>query len=161
MTAIRLLFPGSFDPPHLGHLDVIRRASHLAAAGGGQVVLGVAANPDKPGMLPTTERVALLRAITQEFPNIEIHTYPGATVRFAQEQGITALVRGLRNHLDLEDERAMAEVNRQHGFDTVFLLTTPIYAHLSSRLVRGARAAGLALSGLVPEAVAQALEHRR
>lgn len=160
MTSLRLLFPGSFDPPHLGHVDVARRAAALAAAGGGRLILGIAANPDKPGLLPVAQRIALLQETTAAFGNVDVATYPGATVHFARDQGITSLVRGLRNHLDLEDERAMAEVNRQAGFDTIFLLTTPEYAHLSSRLVRNVRAAGLDVAGLVPPAVAAALDRR-
>ena len=154
---MRLLFPGSFDPPHLGHLDVIRRAAALARSGGGELLVAVADNPDKPGWLPLERRLALVSALCADEPGARAVTYRGATVLFAQTHAVDALVRGIRNPLDFEHEKAMAEVNRSHGIDTMFFMTAGVHAHLSSHLVRSAKAAGLPLTGLIPPMVAHGL----
>ena len=154
---MRLLFPGSFDPPHLGHLDVVQRAASLARAAGGELLVAIADNPDKSSFLPLDRRVMLLQALFDHDPTVSVVTYRGATVLFARENRVTALVRGLRNPLDFEHEKSMAEVNRAHGVDTVFLVTAGVHAHLSSHLVRSARAAGLPLDDLVPPQVVEVL----
>ena len=154
---MRLLFPGSFDPPHLGHLDVIQRAAAVAHGGGGELLVAIAEHPEKPGWLPVARRVELVTALCVDIPGTRVVSYRGATVRFAQQHGITTLVRGLRNPLDFEHEKSMAEVNRSHGFDTMFFMTAGAHAHLSSNLVRAAQAAGLSVSGLVPPLVASGL----
>jgi pantetheine-phosphate adenylyltransferase len=154
---MRLLFPGSFDPPHLGHRDVIQRAAALARSGGGELLVAVADNPDKPGWLPIERRLALVAALCAEEPGARAVTYRGATVLFAQTHAVDALVRGIRNPLDFEHEKSMAEVNRSHGIDTMFFMTAGVHAHLSSHLVRSAKAAGLPLTGLIPPSVALGL----
>lgn len=154
---MKLLFPGSFDPPHLGHLDVIRRAAELARSGGGELLVAVADNPDKPGWLAIDRRIALLAELCREVPGTRSVSFRGATVLFAQTNGVDALVRGIRNPLDFEHEKAMAEVNRSHGVDTLFFMTAGVHAHLSSHLVRSAKTAGLPIDSLVPPAVAKAL----
>lgn len=150
---MRLLFPGSFDPPHFGHLDVIERAAAVARTGGGELLVAVADNPDKPGWLPLERRLALVTAMCQLVPGTRVVTYRGATVLFAQTAGVDTLVRGLRNPLDFEHEKAMAEVNRSHGVDTLFFMTAGSHAHLSSHLVRSARIAGLPIDRLLPPLV--------
>jgi pantetheine-phosphate adenylyltransferase len=145
---MHLLFPGSFDPPHLGHLDLIRRASAL-----GPVTVAVAIHPEKSGFLPVATRVDLLRAITSDLP-VTVTSYTGATVHFARQIGATTLIRGLRHGQDLEAERPLAVLNRSFGIDTVFLIADPAHVHLSSSTVRAVRAAGLPLGDLLPPAVA-------
>ncbi len=154
---MRLLFPGSFDPPHLGHLDVIQRAAAVAHGGGGELLVAIAEHPDKAGWLPVARRVELVQALCQGIPGTHVVSYRGATVRFAQTHAVTTLVRGLRNPLDFEHEKSMAEVNRSHGFDTLFFMTAGAHSHLSSHLVRAAHAAELPLTGLVPALVAGGL----
>ena len=153
-----MLFPGSFDPPHLGHLDVMRRAAAL-----GELVVGVAIAPNKPGFLSMDVRSAVLRAMLDEagLTQVSVITYAGATIEAAREHGCTALVRGLRNHLDLEHERVMAEVHRRLGLDTLFLLAQGEHVHLSSSMVRHLGAAGLAMDEAVPPAVARVLATRQ
>src|SRR5271170_4610099 len=116
-TAMRALFPGSFDPPHLGHLDLIRRAAALLD----ELVVGVAGNPDKQAFLAVDERIALLRADCAALATVRVVGYQGATTTFAAANGCGVLVRGLRNAGDLEAEQAMAEINRGHGLDTLLL----------------------------------------
>lgn len=152
-----LLFPGSFDPPHLGHLDIMQRAATLARAAGGELLVAIADHPEKRAFLSLDQRLALLSDLCPGDRPTRIVTYRGATVHFAQQNRVTALVRGLRNPLDFEHEKSMAEINRSHGFDTIFFMTTGVHAHLSSHLVRSAHTAGLPVEALVPPAVATAL----
>lgn len=148
-VATKALYPGSFDPPHLGHLDLIRRA----AAQVDHLVVGVALNPDKQPLLSADQRVALLTALSRDLGNVSAVAYQGATVAFAKAQGCTVLIRGLRNAADLDAEFGMAQVNRANGLDTLFLVSDAAHQHLSSRLVKLVASAGLALDALVPSAV--------
>jgi pantetheine-phosphate adenylyltransferase len=150
---MNLLFPGSFDPPHLGHLDLITRGAAL----GGRLVVAVAVHPDKRGWLPVEHRVSLLRACCAHLAQVEVATYQGATLHFARERHLDALLRGVRSAADLDHERAMAEHHRQLGLDTILLLAPGALAHLSSSFVRQVHAAGLGIEALVPPAVAAAL----
>ncbi len=157
---MRLLFPGSFDPPHHGHRDVLQRAANLVASVDGEVLLGIAEHPEKTGFLSLAERLTLLDALCAEIPRTRVLVYRGATVHAARDHGITALVRGLRHAQDLEGEKAMAEVNRRHGFDTIYFVTDARWSFLSSGFIRGVLAAGLPLDDLVPAPVAAALASR-
>ncbi len=153
---MKALFAGSFDPPHLGHLDLIRRAVALLD----ELVVGVACNPDKQGFLAPEQRVALLRGECAGLANVRVATYQGATTAFAAANGCGVLLRGLRNAADLEAEQAMAEVNRAQGLDTLLLPSRSSHLHLSSRLVRQVLSARLPLDGLVSPGVAAALAAR-
>lgn len=153
---MKALYPGSFDPPHLGHLDLIRRA----AAQVDHLVVGVALNPDKQPLLSAERRVGLLTELSRELGNVSAIAYAGATVTFAKAQGCTVLVRGLRNAADLDAEFGMAQVNRANGLDTLFLVSDAAHQHLSSRLVKLVANAGLPLDALVPRAVLAALTSR-
>lgn len=150
---MNLLFPGSFDPPHRGHLDLIRRAAALCEL----LVVGVTANPDKHHCLSPEQRVALLAAECADLVNVRVVTYRGATIAYAKEHGLDAIVRGLRNANDLELEQAMAQVNRDNGVDTLLLTCDSAHLHLSSKLVRLVAQAGLPLDALVTPRVAVAL----
>lgn len=146
---MKALYPGSFDPPHLGHLDLIRRA----AAQVDHLVVGVALNPDKRPLLSAEQRIALLTTLARELKNVSAIAYAGATVAFAKAQGCTVLIRGLRNAADLDAEFGMAQVNRANGLDTLFLVADAAHQHLSSRLVKLVANADLPLDALVPPAV--------
>ena len=150
---MKALYPGRFDPPHLGHLDLIRRAAALAD----KLVVGVAIEPGKPAFLTPHRRVALLRTACADLPNISVVAYRGATVAFARKHNVTVLVRGLRGAADLEAERVMAEVNRANGFDTLFLASAVQHIHLSSSMVRRVVKLGLPLTGLVTVGVAKGI----
>ncbi len=150
---MKALYPGSFDPPHLGHLELIRRAAALVD----ELVVGIAVNPDKTPYLAIEQRLALLRADCAELGNVSVVSYQGATVQAARALGAGALLRGLRNANDLEAEQAMAMVNRANGCETLLLLSSSEHLHISSRLVRLTADAGLELTGLVGPRVAAAL----
>ena len=119
--------------------------------------MAIADHPEKRATLTLEQRIVLLTGLCAGDHTTRIVTYRGATVNFARTHGVTALVRGLRNPLDFENEKSMAEVNRSHGFDTIFFMTAGAHAHLSSQLVRSVRSAGLPVDDLVPPAVAAAL----
>ena len=150
---ISALYPGTFDPPHHGHVDVIRRA----AAQVEQLVVGIAVNPEKKPCLSEKTRVVVLQELCRDLTNVRIATYTEATVAFAKAQGCTVLVRGLRNAADLDAESGMAQINRSHGLESFFLIADVRHQHLSSRLVKQVIAAGLSLDDLVAPAVARAL----
>ena len=139
------LYAGTFDPPTLGHLDIITRAAHFCE----HLFVGVASNPEKNPLFNSEQRIHLLQAECKDMKNVEVRHVDGATVHAAAKLGADVLVRGLRTSLDLDNERAMAEVNRANGFESLFLLTSGILAHVSSSVVRQAFAAGLPLDGLV------------
>jgi pantetheine-phosphate adenylyltransferase len=151
----RALFAGTFDPPHVGHLDLARRAAAVLP-----LTIGIAVNPGKAPRLSPARRKALWRALIAADPALagtQVAMLRGLTTAAARRLGCTVLVRGLRHALDLEAERALATVNRTLGFDTLFLIADGAHIHLSSRLVREAHAAGAPLTGLVPDLVARAL----
>lgn len=143
---MKALYAGSFDPPHLGHIDVIRRAARICD----QLVIGVAGNPEKKPYLPAMARAEVLRAECAGLRNLEVVQYTGATVQWARSNGVNALVRGLRSASDLEAEAAMATINRSNGFETLFLLCDPALSHVSSRMIRQVISAGLSTDGLIP-----------
>lgn len=142
---MKALYAGSFDPPHLGHIDVIRRAARICDS----LVVGVGSNPDKKPFLPAMSRVEILRAECAQCSNIEFTQISGATVHWAKQNKVSALIRGLRTASDLENEAPMATINRSQGFETLFLVCDPSLSHISSRMIRHVMAAGLPTDGLI------------
>jgi pantetheine-phosphate adenylyltransferase len=150
---MKALYAGSFDPPHLGHLDIIRRAAAVAD----QLVVAVAANPEKTPCLPSPVRVGILAAECAGLGNVEVVAFSGATVTWAKANGIACLIRGLRGPADLDAERPMATVNRGFGCETLFLPCDPALGHISSRMIRQVLGAGLPADGLLPARAIEAL----
>lgn len=150
---MKALYAGSFDPPHLGHLDVIRRAARVCD----KLVVAVASNPDKKPFLPALSRTEILRAETAQIGNIEIAQISGATVHWAKANQVNTLIRGLRGPADLEAEAPMAAINRSNGFDTLFLLCDPALSHVSSRMIRQVMAANLPTDGLMTQRTVDAI----
>ena len=152
-----VLYPGSFDPVTLGHLDVLERASRLFD----RVTVVVAAT-GKAGLLPVAERVALFRASVGGLPGVEVHPFSGLLVDEVRGRGATAVVRGIRTQGDYEHEWTMAGVNALLAADVeyVYLLARPHLAAISSTLVRDVLNHGGPLDRLVPEPVARALAGR-
>lgn len=158
MSSRIAVVPGSFDPPTLGHLDVIRRAARLYD----ELHVVVVHNPDKAGMLPAAQRVALLEQSIREdgMPgNVIVGSWSvGLLVDYAQEVGAGVLVKGIRSQVDVAYETPMAVVNRHlAGIETVFLLPEPSHALVSSSLVRQVAGLGGDVSPYVPPAVARFL----
>jgi pantetheine-phosphate adenylyltransferase len=154
-SARHALFPGTFDPVTLGHLDVVRRAAQLFE----RVTVAVASHPSKRELLPLDVRMALLREVTRSIRGVEIAVVEGLTVEGCRALGAGAIVRGLRNATDFEYEAQMARSNRAMApeIETVFLASAPEHVHISSTLVRQVAEMGGPLEGFVPEAVARAL----
>ncbi|MFE2960356.1 pantetheine-phosphate adenylyltransferase [Nocardia tengchongensis] len=144
------LCPGSFDPVTNGHLDVIARAAEQFD----EVVVTVVVNPNKQGMFTVEERMDLIREVTAHLPNVRVESWRGLLVDFAKQQGITAIVKGLRDATDLGYEMQMAQMNRKlTGVDTYFIATNPAYSFVSSSLVKEVAAYGGDIADLLPPVV--------
>jgi pantetheine-phosphate adenylyltransferase len=152
------LFAGTFDPPTLGHLDVIRRATQLFA----RLTVAIAEHPSKQHLLDVETRLRLLRECTRDLANVDVRATHGLTVDAARELGCDVLVRGVRCGTDFDYEAQMAGTNRaMSGLDTALLATAPEHAHLTGTLVRQIVGMGGDVSRLVPAPVARALAERR
>jgi len=143
----RAIYPGSFDPVTLGHLDVIERASKLFD----YLIIGVLNNSAKTPLFSIEERVNMLKEATKDLPNVEVKSFGGLTVEFAKECNAHAVVRGLRAITDFEYELQIAQLNRviSPEIDTVFLTTNLKYAYLSSSSVKEVAAYGGDISHFV------------
>jgi len=155
------IYPGSFDPVTLGHLDVIRRAVAIFP----QLVVAVVGNPSKQPMFSADERVALIATEVAGVPQlagrVEVVAFDGLLVDLCAERGIRTVVKGLRGTGDLEIELRMAQTNRQIGdVESVFLAAAPEHSHLASSFVREIARFGGRLDHAVPPAVERALRGR-
>lgn len=129
------IFPGSFDPVTCGHLDLIERAAKLTE----HLTVAVLYNAAKGGGFFTVEeRVAMLEEVTSHLPNVNVECFSGLLVDYAQIKQADVIIRGVRSAKDLENEMPMAQINKQlgKGLDTIFLITAPQYAAISSSAVR-------------------------
>lgn len=156
--ATHVLFPGSFDPPTLGHLDLVRRAARLFA----RVTVGVADHSQKQALFTIEERLTLLKDLLVELDNVAVVRVQGLTVSAARELGCEALLRGLRNGGDFEYEGQMARTNRALAptLDTVFLASASELGHVSSTFVRQIAQLGGDVTSFVPPAVVAALARK-
>ena len=147
----KALFAGSFDPPTLGHTEVINRGLTLFD----EILVGIGVNSKKEGMFSPEDRLAMMNAVYQQEPRVKVEIYTGLTVEFAANQQIPFLVRGLRNGADLEYEKPIALINKRMSseLETVFILTTGETSILSSTLIREVIRYRGDLKGLVPQAV--------
>lgn len=153
----RVVCPGSFDPVTNGHLDIISRAAQLYD----EVVVGVAQNPNKRTLFTAAERVELIREATKRYDNVRVDQFEGLTVDFCRTNDISAIIKGLRAVSDFDYEMQMAQMNyNQAGVETLFMTTSPLYAFLSSSLVRDFAKLGGDVSGLVPANVLERLNSR-
>ena len=152
------VYTGTFDPVHLGHLDIITRGSQLYE----KLVVGVGINPDKSPLFTIEERVQLVEAVTREFGNIEVHSFTGLAVQFVRALGAGVMLRGLRTTSDMENEFAMSlmNLNLDSGIETVFLMASEQFSHVSSSLLRQIASLGGDLSKFLPEAVKKPLLDR-
>ena len=145
------IYPGSFDPVTLGHLDIIRRSSRLVD----HLIVGVLNNNTKTPLFSVDERVNMLKDVTKDIDNVEILSFRGLLVDFAKEHQVQTIIRGLRAVTDFEYELQMAQTNRvlAPDVDTMFLTTSLEYAYLSSTTVKEVAAFGGDISKFVPEFV--------
>jgi pantetheine-phosphate adenylyltransferase len=128
------LFPGSFDPITIAHVDILKRSIPLFD----RVVLGIGLNSSKQGFLPIETREAIVKSVFKDYPNVEIATYEGLTVDFCKTVGANYMIRGIRSVGDFEYERAIAQINQtmMPNVETIFILSKPEYSAISSTIVR-------------------------
>ena len=145
------VYPGSFDPPTLGHLNIIERASTLFD----KLIVATMVNGSKKSAFTMEEKADFLRRMTQHLPNVEIDTFGGLLADYVAEKGACAIVKGLRAVSDFEYEFQMALANKKlnEGAETVFLMTDQNYLYLSSTIVRDIARHGGDISGFVSEEI--------
>ena len=152
------IYPGSFDPITLGHLDIIIRASGLVD----KLIIGVLKNNAKKPLFTSEERVSLIKHVIKEHTNlttIEVIAFDGLLIDFAEQQNATIIVRGLRAVTDFEYELQIAQTNHKLNtkIDTVFFTTSVEYSYLSSSVVKEIAAYGGDITQFVPEKIVQAV----
>jgi len=129
----KAVFPGSFDPITLGHVDIIERALPLFD----EIVIAIGINADKKYMFDIEQRKAFIEQTFKNQPKIKIDTYKGLTVDYCKKNNASFILRGLRNPADFEFEKAIAQTNRKlSGIETIFLLTSAETSFISSSIVR-------------------------
>ncbi len=127
------LFPGSFDPFTRGHESIVRRALPLFD----RFIIAIGVNADKRSFMTMEQRKAWIESVFKDDPHVEVRTYSGLTVDLAREVGAQFIVRGVRLIQDFENEKHLAEINRDlTGIETILLYTLPEYSHISSSIVR-------------------------
>jgi len=146
------IYPGSFDPITLGHLDLIQRGSVLFE----KVIVAVLKNPNKKPLFTLERRVEQIRRCTEDISNVEVDTFSGLTVEYAKLNDAGVLLRGLRVLSDFEQELQMAHINKTlaHEIETVFLATNTEHSFVSSSVVKEIARFGGKIDHLVPRAIA-------
>jgi len=155
---VTALYPGTFDPVTVGHLDIAQRAAALFE----KLVIGIYELPDKNLLFNTQERTQLFQDAVKDIPNIEIKVFDGLVVRFAKEIGANVIVRGLRSGTDFEYEFDMTFMNRrlQPDVDVVCLMTSQEYKMFSSSLLKEVARLGGDVRDMVPDGVVTALSEK-
>jgi pantetheine-phosphate adenylyltransferase len=155
---VKALYPGTFDPPTNGHVDLITRGSKIFS----HLIVGVLVNSDKNPLFSIEERVEMLKEVTSSIPNVTIATFDGLMVEFARQQGVSAVLRGIRAISDYEYEFQMALMNRRLAPDieTVFLQPAGRYSFVSSRMLKEVFSLGGDVTGLIPPNVLKRLRAR-
>ena|SRR5258708_196659 len=158
LSARRAVYTGVFDPIHLGHLDIIQRASSIFD----ELIVGVGINPEKVPFFSIEERVSLIRQVATPYPNVTVQPFDELAVRFVRNQKARIMVRGLRTLSDMEYEFSMSLMNLSLDprIETVFLMAKEEFSHVSSTLLRQIATLGGDLSKFLPPLVAAALVER-
>jgi pantetheine-phosphate adenylyltransferase len=157
-TQRTVVYTGVFDPIHFGHLDVIQRGSRIFD----RLVVGVGINPDKASFFSVEERVKLVQSVVSGFPNVEVRPFTDLAVRFVRGVGARIMLRGLRTLSDMEYEFSMSLTNlaMDPEIETVFLMASEVYSHISSTLIRQIASLHGEISKFVPPEVEQAILER-
>jgi len=156
---MKAMFPGSFDPIHLGHIDIIGQAAALF----GEVVVVVMHNPEKPvGMFSVNERVELAKAATSHIKGVTVNAASGLAVDAAKKFNASFIVKSVRNAADFDVEVQMADTNRVVGaIETVLLIARPENAFISSRYIRDIALNDGDASAMVSKSVAEAISKKK
>ena len=154
----RAVYPGTFDPITLGHIDIIKRASKLVD----ELIVGVLNNNSKTPLFTPEERVEMIRESVADMPNVKVMAFDGLLVDFAKQQKALFVVRGLRAVTDFEYEFQMAQANRiiDRDVDTVFLTTSNAYSYISSSTVRELASFGGDISKFVTKSVEKKVKEK-
>ncbi|MEM4598140.1 MAG: pantetheine-phosphate adenylyltransferase [Candidatus Diapherotrites archaeon] len=149
------VYPGTFDPITLGHIDVIERASNIFD----RVVVAITNNPRKQPLFRVEERVEMAVGALAHLKNVEVDSFQGLLVNYMRKKGAKAIVRGLREMSDFSYEFQQAIINRKlcEDIDTIFIMTSPKYFYVNSSIVKELAAMGACLKELVPENVEKKL----
>jgi pantetheine-phosphate adenylyltransferase len=151
---MKAIYPGSFDPLTLGHLDIIKRAAKVFDS----LDILVSDNPNKQGVLSNDERVHLIKEAVEAIPNVNVKTFTGLTVDYAKKHGFPVILRGIRAASDFEAELEMSQVNNfLSDLETIFLMTSPEYSFIRASRVWELLRLGGDISSLVPRNVADYL----
>ena len=155
---VTALYPGTFDPITVGHLDIAERAAALFE----KLIIGVYKLPDKNLLFSTDERVALFEEAVKDIPNVEVRVFDGLVVRVAKDIGASVIVRGLRSGTDFEYEFDMTFMNRrlEPDVDVVCLMTSQEYKMFSSSLLKEVARLGGDVQDMVPDGVVKALKNK-
>ena len=156
MKHVIAIYPGTFDPPTNGHLDLIQRGSNIFD----ELIVAILRNPEKePPLFSLAERRSMLEELTKDFENVRVETFAGLLVDYAMQVGAGAVLRGIRAISDYEYELQMALMNRKLDpqLETVFMMPAETYSYVSSRLVKEIVDLGGSVHGLIPELVEERL----
>ncbi len=158
LAMVKAVFAGTFDPPTLGHLNIIERSSRLFD----QLDVLVSVNPDKHALFSDSERMEMLLELTKDYPNVTVHKWDSLVVDYCKKENATVLVRGVRNAMDFAHEFDLSLMNRQLGSDieTLFLPTEQKYFLVRSSSIKEAARFGGDISKMVPPLVEKALKEK-
>ena len=159
MSPVVAIYPGSFDPITMGHVDIIQRGARLFD----RIVIAVLINLDKAPLFSVHERVEIAREVFRDRANVEVDTFDGLLVDYARRKQAGVIVKGLRAVSDFEYEMQMALMNYRLNseVETVFMMPTEPYTYVSSRLVKEVVALGGSVKGIVPEIVERRLREKK
>ena len=158
MKKVIAIYPGSFDPPTNGHLDLIERGSKIFD----ELIVAILRNAEKSPLFSVAERRLMLESLTSDYRNVSVDTFDGLTVDYALRMNASAVLRGIRAISDYEYELQMALMNRKlhPELETVFMMPAEQFSYLSSRLVREVAQLGGSIKELVPEMVERRLREK-
>ena len=150
------VFPGSFDPITVGHVDLVKRAMPLFD----KIIVAVGVNSTKKYLVPLDQRLEWLRHVFAAYPNVEVDHFENLTAHYCQRIGARYLLRGLRNASDFDYEKTISQLNHivGEGIETVFLISQPEFSHISSTIVREIIVGGADATPFIPKEVQVRLE---
>lgn len=155
---MKAIYPGSFDPVTLGHMDIIRRAANIAE----ELVVGILVNSNKTPMFTLGERLMMLEESVKDIPNVKVKTFEGLTIDFARENGANVIIRGLRVISDYESEMQIAQVNKNIApeIETLFMATGMEYSFLSSTIAKEIAMYDAGVEKFVPPVVVSKIKEK-
>ncbi len=154
---VKAVFPGAFDPFTLGHLDVIRRGAPLF----GELIVAIGENPAKRSFFPLDDRLEMIRQLVDEIPNVRVDSYKCLTVEYVRKIQADVILRGIRTLSDYHYEFTLALTNRSvAGVETIFVMSSEQYAHLSSSLIKEVASLGGDISAFLPESIIKRVKAR-